>query len=547
MPYGGEQISILKIHFWAKRIVIKNKSYADNFCTPHYRELVRRYCGVKEDGVLEYSAEGKKIKEQLVKCIWSEQLFKKDKLYTEDGLRMEVISSGLWNLEEGPDFKDAEILLEGKGVVKGDVEIHVCSGDWVRHGHSKQKEYEGVCLHVFMWNDRKNKYIKLKNRLISQLELYNYLEYKLDKLADMIDIENYPHTGSANAGPCQKRLSTISLDDKWIGYFLDYAGDERILVKAGRLGRRLSTQTFEQVLYEAIMESLGYKNNKEQFKHLGTIVSVNDIKSLIPSDVSIKEKSRKIQALLFGMSGLLPSQLSRYTSAKDKYSLEYTNDVEQIWSVIKNDIENKPMDGELWSFRYSRPGNYPTRRIAAISRLLAENFETGIFRIILKSFEKIDGNKSGTDQIKAIIRNTESIFLELYDEYWSHYYTFGGKRLKNKGRLIGKERSSVIFINIVIPVLLVYARKMNDIVLEERLFKAYKLHSKLSPNNVTRFMSYRILGKDTQKRNVVNTARRQQGLLQIFKDFCESDDIACKRCVLLLSINAILTCPNLPE
>lgn len=540
MPYGGEQISILKIHFWAKRIVIKNKSYADNFCTPYYRELVRHYCGVKEEGVLEYGAEGKKIKEQLVKCIWSEQLFKKDKLYTEDGLRMEVISSGLWNLEEGPDFKDAEILLEGKGVVKGDVEIHVCSGDWVRHGHSKQKEYEGVCLHVFMWNDRKNKYIKLKNRLISQLELYNYLEYKLDKLADMIDIENYPHTGSANAGPCQKRLSTISLDDKWIGYFLDYAGDERILVKAGRLGRRLSTQTFEQVLYEAIMESLGYKNNKEQFKHLGTIVSVNDIKSLIPSDVSIKERSRKIQALLFGMSGLLPSQSSGYTSAKDKYSLEYTNDVEQIWSVIKNDIENKPMDGELWSFRYSRPGNYPTRRIAAISRLLAENFETGIFRIILKSFEKIDGNKSGTDQIKTIIRNTESIFLELYDEYWSHYYTFGGKRLKNKGRLIGKERSSVIFINIVIPVLLAYARKMNDIVLEERLFKAYKLHSKLSPNNVTRFMNYRILGKDTQKRNVVNTARRQQGLLQIFKDFCESDDIACKRCVLLLSINAIL-------
>ena len=519
--------------------MIENKDYSDSFCTLHYRESVRRYCGVKEDGDLRYSAKGKKIKEQLVKCIWSEQLFKKDKLYTEDGLRMEVISSGLWNLEEGPDFKDAEILLEGKGVVKGDVEIHVCSGDWVRHGHSKQKEYEGVCLHVFMWNDRKNKYIKLKNRLVSQLELYNYLKYKLDKLADMIDIESYPHTGSANAGPCQKRLSAISLDDKWIGHFLDYAGDERILVKAGRFGKRLSTQTFEQVLYEAIMESLGYKNNKEQFKHLGTIASINDIKRLIPSDVSIQERSRKIQALLFGMSGLLPSQISRYKSAKDKYSHEYINDVEQIWSVIKNDIVNKPMGGELWSFKYSRPGNYPTRRIAAISRLLAENFETGIFRVILKSFDQRDNSKSGIEGTKAIIKNTESIFLELYDEYWSNYYIFGGRRLKNRERLIGKERSSVIFINIIVPVLLAYARKMNDTVLEERLFKAYKMHSRLSPNNITRFMNYRILGKDTQEEKVVNTARRQQGLLQIFKDFCESDDIACKRCVLLLSINSM--------
>jgi len=39
------------------------------------------------------------------------------------------------------------------------------------------------------------------------------------------------------------------------------------------------------------------------------------------------------------------------------------------------------------------------------------------------------------------------------------------------------------------------------------------LHSRLSPNNITRFMNYRILGKDIQKKNVANTARRQQGFL----------------------------------
>ncbi len=98
----------------------------------------------------------------------------------------------------------------------------------------------------------------------------------------------------------------------------------------------------------------------------------------------------------------------------------------------------------------------------------------------------------------------------------------------------------MIFINIIIPVLLVYARKKGDTVLEERLFKAYKLHSKLSPNNITRIMGYRILGKDTRDSIVVNTERRQQGLLQVFKDFCESDDITCERCVLLLSINAMM-------
>jgi len=223
--------------------MFENKDYSDSFLLPRYRELVRRYCGVKEQGSLKYCVKGKKVKEQLVKCIWSEQLLKSDRLYTVDGLRLEIVSSGIWNLEEGPDFKDAEILLEGKGVVKGDVEIHVCSGDWARHGHSKQKEYENVCLHVFMWNDRKDKYVTIKNYRIPQLELYDYLKYELDMLADTIDIENYPHTGSANAGPCQKRLNMVSHDDKWIGQFLDYAGDERILFKTGRLEKRLNTQT----------------------------------------------------------------------------------------------------------------------------------------------------------------------------------------------------------------------------------------------------------------------------------------------------------------
>jgi hypothetical protein len=518
--------------------MFENKDYSDSFRVPRYRELVRRYCGVKEEGRLKYCVKGKKVKEQLVKCIWSEQLLKKDKLYTEDGLRIEIISSGIWNLEEGPDFKNAEILLEGKGIVKGDVEIHVCSGDWVRHGHSKQKEYENVCLHVFMWNDRKDKYLTIKNLLIPQLELCGYLKCELDKLADMIDIENYPHTGSANAGPCQKRLSTISHDDKWIGQFLDYAGDERILVKAERIEKQQKSKTFEQVLYEAIMESLGYKNNKEQFKCLSTLVTINEIKRLIPSDVSVNKRSKKIQALLFGMSGLLPSQRSKYSSVNDKNTLEYITEIERIWLEVRNDARNKPMDGGSWSFKYSRPGNYPTRRIAAISRLLAENYETGIFRVIVQSFEKTDKNKSGIDQIKTIIKNTESVFLELYDDHWSHYYTFGGRRLKNKGRLIGKERATVIFINIIIPVLLAYARKRGDSGLERKLFKAYKLHSKLSPNNITRFMNYRILGEDLQEGSVVNSARRQQGLLQIFKDFCESDDITCERCVLLQTINS---------
>ncbi len=391
---------------------IKDYAEAENFRSPRYREVVRHFCGVKEGDGSGYSSKGKRIKEQLVKCIWSGQFIKKGKLYTEDGLRIEVISPGRWNVEEGPDFKGAEILLEGKGVVKGDVEIHVYSHDWIRHRHSKQKEYENVRLHVFMWNDKKNKFVKIKNHFIPQLELYKYLEFGLDKLMEMIDIEDYPHPAGTNVGLCQKGLKSISSDDKWIGYFLDFAGDERILIKTKRLEKLLKTQTFEQMLYEAIMESLGYKNNKEQFKHLASIVSVNDIRSMIPLDISIGYRCKRIQALLFGMAGLLPVKRTSTKDIVDKDSHEYVREIEGMWSVIKNDVKNKPMDGRLWYFGYSRPSNYPTRRIAAISYLLAEYFETGLFRIILKSFETMNSKKNEEKQIKSIIKKIESVFLE---------------------------------------------------------------------------------------------------------------------------------------
>lgn len=512
--------------------------YPENFRLPRYREIVRRFGKVMENDVVGYSTRGKRIKEQLVKCIWSGQFLKKKKLFTEDGSKIEVLSPGQWNVEEGPDFKGVEMLLEGKGVIKGDVEIHVYANDWKRHGHGKQQEYDNVCLHVFMWNDGKNKYLKIKDGLVPQLELCKHLVFSLDKLIEIINVEDYPHPAGANAGPCRKELESISSEDKLISHFLDYAGDERILIKKSRFEKDLITQTFEQVFYQTIMESLGYKNNKGQFKHLASIVSINDLRSLIPHDISVNQRSKMIQALLLGMAGLLPGQSSLYKQVRDKGTLDYVKEIEGTWSEIKSKIKNERMDGKLWSFKYCRPGNYPTRRIAAISRLLADNLETGLFRLLLKSFDKIDSSKNKDRQSKEIIKNSESIFLELYDGFWSFYYTFGGKKSKKRECLIGKERSSTIFVNIVIPILLAYARKKDDLSLEEKLFGAYKLHTKLSSNNIIKFMNCRIFGKDVKKRNTVNSARRQQGLLQIYRDFCESDDIACQRCALLLSINS---------
>ncbi len=95
------------------------------------------------------------------------------------------------------------------------------------------------------------------------------------------------------------------------------------------------------------MESLGYKKNKEQFKQLASIVSVNDIGSLIPPDASVRQRSKMIQALFFGMAGLLPGQNSLSKKNMDKHSLKYIKEVGEMWYSMKNNIKSKSMDGGL--------------------------------------------------------------------------------------------------------------------------------------------------------------------------------------------------------
>ena len=91
-----------------------------------------------------------KIDEKRIQKIWADQNHLNKELSTECGNKLKIISSGIWNLsEEGPDFKDASILLNDKKIT-GDVEIHFRTEDWNRHYHHKDPNYNRVVLHVVL-------------------------------------------------------------------------------------------------------------------------------------------------------------------------------------------------------------------------------------------------------------------------------------------------------------------------------------------------------------------------------------------------------------
>jgi len=476
------------------------------------------------------------IKEELVRCVWFGQHIKKDTLFTDDGSRLEILSPGWWNSERGPDFKHAEILLEGKGRVKGNVEVHVFSSDWIRHQHDKQSSYDTVCLHVVMWNDNQGEYIKnCSGHLIPQLTLSKYLDTELDDLIDVIDIESYLKGGKVNPGHCQAEIENQKVNEQWIGHFLDYAGDERILQKAKRYERWVEKVPFEQVLYKAIMESLGYKNNKEPFLTLASRIPLEDIRNLIPEDIPIQKKKINMQSLLLGIAGLLPQQRN-LKPTYDKETVEYIKELEQAWNEIQKKISRVPMTKNDWNYAGIRPANFPERRIAAIANILSECSSHSIFQHILYVFEKVENYQEDDKIIKTLIKEIQSLFLTIYDSYWSDHYILCGKKLTKPLKLLGEERTSNIFVNVIIPILLIYARKHDNTKMERILHLVYRNYSPLPGTSVTKFMSHRIFGQPNASKNIINSVRRQQGLYQIFKDFCENDNISCNKCALYLSM-----------
>ena len=85
--------------------------------------------------------------EELLHYVWKHKLLPIHPLRTTDGREVEVIDTGLYNRNAGPDFFNAKVKIDGTLWV-GNVEIHQRSSDWYVHHHDHDAAYNNVILHV---------------------------------------------------------------------------------------------------------------------------------------------------------------------------------------------------------------------------------------------------------------------------------------------------------------------------------------------------------------------------------------------------------------
>lgn len=104
------------------------------------------------------------------------RLFNHANLQTTKGDELEVFSAGIHNSDAGPDFQNSRIRI-GDTIWAGNVEIHISSSDWQKHGHTTDHAYDSVILHVVYLDDLP--LILADGRRVPTVELKKWISAKL--------------------------------------------------------------------------------------------------------------------------------------------------------------------------------------------------------------------------------------------------------------------------------------------------------------------------------------------------------------------------------
>jgi len=413
--------------------------------------------------------------EQLLHYVWKHKIFPLKALCTTSGEPVEVIDPGLPNTNAGPDFFNAKIKI-GDTLWVGNVEIHMKSSDWLRHGHSENTAYDSVILHVAEVID--HEVHRTTGELIPQMQLSCPADVA-SHYDELRRTEIYP--------PCYSILPSLSKFT--IHSWLSVLQVERFEEKRVQLLERLEdcNHNWEDAFFITLARNFGFGLNGDAFEAWAKSLSLRAVDKHC-------DNLFQVEAFFFGQAGLLEQ--------KNDECGNYYVDLQKEYRYLSHKFSlSQPMDYKQWRFLRLRPDNFPHIRLAQLAYLYANN-QTLFSRVM---------DAETLDTTKDILKCTTS-------DFWEDHFNFDKVSPKRKKQL-GDHSLNLIIINTVIPFLYAYGIHKS----EERLCDraSYFLDGLKAENNyVTRMWSNAGLP--------VSTAADSQALLQLQKFYCDKKD--CLRC-----------------
>ena len=403
------------------------------------------------------------------------------KFQTLVGELVEIVQFGFWNREAGPDFQDAAIRLAGGPILRGPIEIDLLDRNWELHGHATNPAFDDAILHVFLERSGVEFFARTStHRNVPQIQLD--LAALRDAATGMVPL--------AHAGRCVAPLR--NLEAEHVTSVLEAAAKFRLRQKANRLRQRIEVHGRDEALFQAIAEALGYKQNRLPFTLLAQRLPL----------AFLRKRREDAEALLFGFAGFLDApDLDR----QRKSTRSYLRSLWDRWWKYREQFSRLVLPAKLWKTSGARPLNHPHRRLGALAVMVAE----------WKTFSALAGASKATPLV--------SFLTDLRHDFWSRHYSLAAASASSSLALIGNSRAAEILANLVYPL------AVND---DREIWNDYKnLRAQLS-NQAARIAAARLFAGDPRQRDFACSLVGQQGLLQIYEDFCLRDASDCASCPL---------------
>lgn len=289
--------------------------------------------------------------ERLLHYIWKHRILPLRTLFTTDGREVEVLDPGLQNQNQGPDFFNAKVRIGGN-VWAGNVEVHVRSSDWFRHGHESDPAYNNTILHVVKHAD--GEVTTQDGHVPPQVELAvpGYVE---ENYHELCLTEDYPR--------CHRVVPYIP--PLKVHAWMDALLAERIRERAARLTAMVDGMNgdWERATFVTLCRGFGFGLNGDTFEKWACS---------IPMGAAGKHRDDllQVEALFLGMAGLLDTGSGLPDAGTERRKREF--------AFLAHKFSLTPaMDSSDWKYLRTRPRNFPHVRIRQIAML----YHKGIMRM----------------------------------------------------------------------------------------------------------------------------------------------------------------------
>jgi hypothetical protein len=266
-----------------------------------------------------------------------------------------------------------------------------------------------------------------------------------------------------------------------------------------------------------MFECMGHSKFSGQFRRIAGRVGTKEIIGIVEANPGVPAHVCA-QAAYLKLSGLMDDRGANG-------DVEY---VSQLMGVKLGDLA-KVFSTQDWPLAGCRPANYPQRRMAAFSHFAQRDLGLGAENIAEFFKNTLASIPSGanTAEMQTPIKNLIENFTGVSDPFWDSHYSVSAP-MRRPIKLIGKDKAIALNTDCIIPFFLAECRMNGDAAMEHKLVMIYRSLPAPAANSITDYMTRNMLGNEN--RAMAKPLRRQQALLQLYKDFCHRAPAGCNDC-----------------